>query len=108
MRISTSTSLRVAPLAGAWIEMPSIIFDVYSGPVAPLAGAWIEIECLERSISWDGMSHPSRVRGLKYGLRFRRRFRRRVAPLAGAWIEISGYEGKLDGAIGRTPRGCVD
>ena len=33
----------VAPLAGAWIEMPVFAQGVSAKMVAPLAGAWIEI-----------------------------------------------------------------
>ena len=36
-------ALRVAPLAGAWIEMPVFAQGVSAKMVAPLAGAWIEI-----------------------------------------------------------------
>ena len=35
--------LTVAPLAGAWIEMPTAPRMRTDLPVAPLAGAWIEI-----------------------------------------------------------------
>ena len=39
---------KVAPLAGAWIEMFVLsAFSVIS-PVAPLAGAWIEITVIVR------------------------------------------------------------
>ena len=34
----------VAPLAGAWIEIPLFLLSVLSEFVAPLAGAWIEIQ----------------------------------------------------------------
>ena len=35
----------VAPLAGAWIEIPNLMALLHYGLlVAPLAGAWIEIE----------------------------------------------------------------
>ena len=34
----------VAPLAGAWIEMPETVKTHVSVSVAPLAGAWIEIK----------------------------------------------------------------
>ena len=34
------------------------------------------------------MSHPSRVRGLKYVFLFYSKYTNAVAPLAGAWIEI--------------------
>ena len=33
----------VAPLAGAWIEIPFHQTSTTHGEVAPLAGAWIEI-----------------------------------------------------------------
>ena len=56
---------RVAPLAGAWIEITPLGFLCTLLRVAPLAGAWIEI------------LYPS-VMHSKSG----------VAPLAGAWIEI--------------------
>ena len=55
----------VAPLAGAWIEILSILFYKKIREVAPLAGAWIEI--------------PIRRKGGQH---------KWVAPLAGAWIEI--------------------
>ena len=35
--------LRVAPLAGAWIEIGIAVVETLVGIVAPLAGAWIEI-----------------------------------------------------------------
>ncbi len=56
---------KVAPLAGAWIEIDIDIFDRAKEVVAPLAGAWIEIE------------HDVRKQAAG-----------KVAPLAGAWIEI--------------------
>ena len=34
----------VAPLAGAWIEIPLEFTVILTPGVAPLAGAWIEIE----------------------------------------------------------------
>ena len=55
---------KVAPLAGAWIEMFVLsAFSVIS-PVAPLAGAWIEI-----CYSCHNGNYV-------------------LCPLAGAWIEI--------------------
>ena len=36
-------SCKVAPLAGAWIEIFAGYPHIYRIPVAPLAGAWIEI-----------------------------------------------------------------
>ena len=38
-----TTAARVAPLAGAWIEMPKRFQNGPIASVAPLAGAWIEI-----------------------------------------------------------------
>ena len=78
----------VAPLAGAWIEISSIASPTINVNVAPLAGAWIEI-ISGGSDSDIMMSHPSRVRGLKYYLLFCHYYSYKVAPLAGAWIEIS-------------------
>ena len=77
----------VAPFAGAWIEIFSRGTKKRTWSVAPFAGAWIEI-----SIKWqkraDDLSHPSRVRGLKYFKipTYLQDFK--VAPFAGAWIEI--------------------
>ena len=46
-------NLFVAPLAGAWIEIPPDSNTAIMSYVAPLAGAWIEILC----------SHPYGARG---------------------------------------------
>ena len=57
---------RVAPFAGAWIEIIFCIFILLNViDVAPFAGAWIEIPC--RLVTWR---------------------QEVVAPFAGAWIEI--------------------
>ena len=64
-RILWLKRLIVAPLAGAWIEIPADVQVGEDGKVAPLAGAWIEMrQCLLAMIKWQ-KSHPSRVRGLK-------------------------------------------
>ena len=55
--------------------------------VAPLAGAWIEIPDQRRMILYH-QSLPSRERGLKFNVTNRHINRKLVAPLAGAWIEI--------------------
>ncbi len=66
MRVKIAlTIFRVAPLAGAWIEMCVILRQGCASIVAPLAGAWIEIIFFHKFT-----------------------FRVHVAPLAGAWIEI--------------------
>ena len=57
---------KVAPFAGAWIEMLWDADLLYTGAVAPFAGAWIEI------LSWGTILS-----------------RLQVAPFAGAWIEIT-------------------
>ena len=56
--------------------------------VAPYAGAWIEIA---EPGHWhtDKASLPTRERGLKYPVRIGYTVRRLVAPYAGAWIEIN-------------------
>ena len=81
------TSLqRVAPLAGAWIEIDYIGLCRHNCPVAPLAGAWIEI--------------PVRDAPLAPGAG--------VAPLAGAWIEIVDNWLNVCIPCGRSTRGSVD
>ena len=55
----------VAPLVGAWIEIPVIGEELRDRSVAPLVGAWIEI--------FPGMLRTAATY---------------VAPLVGAWIEI--------------------
>ena len=42
----TALVLSVAPLVGAWIEMPMIAVLAAASTVAPLVGAWIEICCI--------------------------------------------------------------
>ena len=84
-RYGNRSSIGVAPLAGAWIEINILVAFIVSNIVAPLAGAWIEISRSEKEIC------PLRV-----------------APLAGAWIEIY-FIGAFIAARGRrSPRGSVD
>ena len=54
----------VAPFAGAWIEIKLLRDHSLRLPVAPFAGAWIEISSIS-SYFFPCKSHPSRVRGLK-------------------------------------------
>ena len=75
----------VAPLVGAWIEIPKRLLGKIPKMVAPLVGAWIEMR-----IPGD----------------FARRMI--VAPLVGAWIEISTSTPPLQTDTGRSPRGSVD
>ena len=74
----------VAPFAGAWIEISAACLIPSSILVAPFAGAWIEIYIIKESLAYV-LSHPSRVRGLKY---------------------LIGID--APNMIGRTLRGCVD
>ena len=55
---------KVAPHAGAWIEIPSPERIPVGCMVAPHAGAWIEIT-IEGDPYVICPSHPTRVRGLK-------------------------------------------
>ena len=55
----------VAPLVGAWIEMQTNVLSQRRGKVAPLVGAWIEI-CFPISMSPTLRSLPSWERGLKF------------------------------------------
>ena len=57
--------LRVAPLAGAWIEMPTHTPTLRNIYVAPLAGAWIEIGSKAIEDKIKASSLPLRERGLK-------------------------------------------
>ena len=64
---------KVAPLAGAWIEIIRGLDYWAMCDVAPLAGAWIEIvKLVKRNVTC------------------------KVAPLAGAWIEIKDTSSILD------------
>ena len=56
---------KVAPFAGAWIEISLIYYILESKKVAPFAGAWIEIKISLLKNIKPFESHPSRVRGLK-------------------------------------------
>ena len=55
---------RVAPFAGAWIEMANPATHGRESAVAPFAGAWIEMAWRMPRVS-STQSLPSRERGLK-------------------------------------------
>ena len=76
---------KVAPFAGAWIEISKKREIEKHKYVAPFAGAWIEIQ----SETWNA-------------------FLRRVAPFAGAWIEMYYGTELLWSNYGRSLRGSVD
>ena len=114
--IQENQNALVAPLAGAWIEIPMAIPASAHPVVAPLAGAWIEIIVNTSIYHMSHKSLPSRERGLKLFLALlvasgvkslpsRERGLKLcaamlvicailVAPLAGAWIEILYRKGQ--------------
>ena len=56
----------VAPFTGAWIEIRSLQGKIRKKLVAPFTGAWIEIVYWVEGSNDQEVSHPSRVRGLKF------------------------------------------
>ena len=120
---------RVAPHAGARIEIPVMITCFSPAMVAPHAGARIEI-MRRYSLIWDFMSLPTRERGLKLtkkqgfatcylSLPTRERGLKLtmvkniishviVAPHAGARIEIRSRTCHPGTACSRSPRGSAD
>ena len=64
--------------------------------VAPLVGAWIEIPISRLKANLAPVSLPSWERGLKYVLLELTRWHSTVAPLVGAWIEICADHIKAD------------
>ncbi len=90
-RWQISSARPVAPFAGAWIEILTVIAGVLIAVVAPFAGAWIEISVSTSADAVSEESLPSRERGLKFYYDWRKTSRNQVAPFAGAWIEISQH-----------------
>ena len=80
---------RVAPFAGAWIEISIYRCNRLWGKVAPFAGAWIEIPV------WSPLTPPVTGRSLRGSVDWNVFYCRNtsgkqiVAPFAGAWIEIN-------------------
>ena len=77
--------MKVAPLAGAWIEILNSYLYSPDYSVAPLAGAWIEIRIMYCVLRAE-----------------------LVAPLAGAWIEMKIWNKHVIPAGCRSPCGSVD
>ena len=75
----------VAPLVGAWIEIPTQKPYLVLVQVAPLVGAWIEIQVKQKHLNLKA-----------------------VAPLVGAWIEIDTDSVKGFEWDSRSSRGSVD
>ena len=76
---------KVAPFAGAWIEMFGFCRRRWGRVVAPFAGAWIEIV----GENWINLVQL-------------------VAPFAGAWIEIASITRITAAFLSRSLRGSVD
>ena len=75
----------VTPLAGVWIEIPTLENLEKIAIVTPLAGVWIEI----------GKELPAGSRNT-------------VTPLAGVWIEIRRYTQSTESRWRHSPCGSVD
>ena len=91
-----------------WIEIGEVGVDASGNCVTPFAGVWIEI-LTDLNLDAAGMSHPSRVCGLKSPDALPRSDAPVVTPFAGVWIEI--YYDIMQfypGGLGHTLRGCVD
>ena len=85
------------------------INSVNCSSVAPLAGAWIEIPTRSGSHAREFLSLPSRERGLKFVDVLDVVIKCfKVAPLAGAWIEIVDGANASAVVYSRSPRGSVD
>ncbi len=65
-RRRNTSQLRVAPFAGAWIEIEWHVGECFLQYVAPFAGAWIEILFAGGKLFVAVKSLPSRERGLKF------------------------------------------
>ena len=76
----------VAPHTGAWIETSHSLSFWAWVIVAPHTGAWIETLQIFDPLKC-GLSHPTRVRGLKLTIASALRVVVCVAPHTGAWIE---------------------
>ena len=63
---SAAQQAQVAPFTGAWIEICGCKRKEGDSLVAPFTGAWIEISGPQTWKTSSRMSHPSRVRGLKF------------------------------------------
>ena len=81
-------AIRVAPLAGAWIEIPAyyVLLSLRLSSL-PLRERGLKFLCLA-VVQSPTLSLPLRERGLKFCILQTFYWREQVAPLAGAWIEI--------------------
>ena len=100
--------MTVAPLAGAWIEIVSVVADI-AKRIASLPSRERGLKSAHcKILPMERLSLPSRERGLKYQLSFFYLLSGVVAPLAGAWIEIKQVCILMMNRSCRSPRGSVD
>ena len=100
MRPQAGQWCSVVPHTGAWIEIMKHHGLRTGSKVAPQTGAWIEIR-FSLTYSTVNLSHPTRVRGLKYYNHLSTMIRCiaphrcvdwnqvKIAPRTGTWIEIN-------------------
>ena len=75
--------------------------------ITPLTGVRIEI-CTHSPRRFQILSHPSRVRGLKWWKRGSDGVAKNIAPHTGARIEIAYPVQARSRQSHRTPHGCAD
>ena len=107
MGSSAGVSGKVAPLAGAWIEiyLPIESSNGIRSLPSRERGLKLDVRLYERGAT---ESLPSRERGLKFQEQVASLQDENVAPLAGAWIEIYSLKLRSTRSPGRSPRGSVD
>ena len=91
---------------GAWIEISDGKPSANRSKVAPLVGAWIEMP-VNPIASKEKPSLPLWERGLKSKMTSLNLRRSAVAPLVGAWIEMRRISDDQR-QWGRSPCGSVD
>ena len=82
------STVDVAPLVGAWIEIIFIPYSIFCFHVAPLVGAWIEIPRFAHDLPSAVKVAPLVGAWIEISKRNRVHWENAVAPLVGAWIEI--------------------
>ena len=99
---------KVALYTSAWIEIINLNLIGGNKFVALYTSAWIEITRLYPCLSCAGMSHSTRVRGLKF-MMFPPYFRGGLVALyTSAWIEIVSFATVMPCNVSRTLHECVD
>ena len=80
--------LKIAPRAGAWIEIQAVVEVVAEVVIAPRAGAWIEITSRRVASARTGIA-PRAGAWIEISHRLLSFMSTRIAARAGAWIEIT-------------------